>query len=439
MGTVRFVLRTDKKYKDGFAPIQLIYQLHGQRKYYKTRLKIRECNWNKSEQIAIYLDKEQAKELTPDLPFHLLPKAKEIHNINDNLSSLRKDIADIETRFEINRQVYSPTLVIDALMEQKGQLTKTDQPINEVILFIDTYVEAYKETRAPGSLSVFKSLKNHLQSFQNDKKRKITFQNIDYDFFEEFQNYLVTVKELSNTTVAKQLTTIKTFLNYARKKGYEVSDKYRDFKVKRENLEVIALTNDEFDRLYNLDLTGKKKLDQVRDVFCFSCATGLRYSDLHQLKRENIKRDEITITVKKTKQPLTIPLNPYSSAILEKYQSHLKPLPVISNQKTNKYLKDLCKEEDAKINSLVEIVRYKGAKRIATTYPKYELVSVHTGRKTFATLSLEKGMNAEEVMEIGGWKDYKSFKRYVRITEKRKKIVMKNAWGEVKMPILKAV
>jgi hypothetical protein len=48
-------------------------------------------------------------------------------------------------------------------------------------------------------------------------------------------------------------------------------------------------------------------------------------------------------------------------------------------------------------------------------------------------------MNAEEVMEIGGWKDYKSFKRYVRITEKRKKIVMKNAWGEVKMPILKAV
>jgi hypothetical protein len=104
----------------------------------------------------------------------------------------------------------------------------------------------------------------------------------------------------------------------------------------------------------------------------------------------------------------------------------LKPLPVISNQNLNYAIKDLCKL--AEINEEIEIVRFKGNKREATVYPKYDRVSVHTGRKTFATLSLERGMNAEEAMAIGGWKDYKSFKRYVKITEQRKKVVMAKAW-----------
>ena len=84
--------------------------------------------------------------------------------------------------------------------------------------------------------------------------------------------------------------------------------------------------------------------------------------------------------------------------------------------------------ELAGINEATEIIRFKGPKRESVVYPKYELIGVHTGRKTFVTLSLEKGMTAEEVMSISGHKDYKSFKRYVNITEQRKKIVMQKAW-----------
>jgi integrase len=202
-------------------------------------------------------------------------------------------------------------------------------------------------------------------------------------------------------------------------------------------------------------LSKIKKYEQVRDAFCFACTTGLRYSDLAQLKREHIKEDEIILTVKKTKERLSIPLTPYSRAILDKYRMLRKPLPIISNQKMNYYLKGwdeknksgkvikkhkgIC--ELAGINEPVEIVRYRGAKREANIYPKYELVGVHTGRKTFATLSLEKGMSAEEVMSITGHKDYKSFKRYVKITEQRKKVVMLKAWrGEKKTEtIFKAI
>jgi len=159
-------------------------------------------------------------------------------------------------------------------------------------------------------------------------------------------------KGINNTTVAKQLSTVKTFLNFAKRQGIEISDKYRDFKIKRETLEVIALTNEEFEKLYNLNLSKNRKLDQVRDVFCFSCATGLRYSDLDQLKREHIKEDEIIINIKKTKERLSIPLNPYSVAILAKYKDQLKPLPVISNQKMNDYLKG--KDEKDKKGKLIK-------------------------------------------------------------------------------------
>jgi len=95
----------------------------------------------------------------------------------------------------------------------------------------------------------------------------------------------------------------------------------------------------------------------------------------------------------------------------------------------------LCKE--AEINEPIEIVRFRGSKRETETFPKYELIHLHTGRKTFCTLSLEKGMSAEQVMSISGHTDYKSFKRYVDVTEKLKKVVMEKAWGEV--PVLKVV
>ncbi len=165
-------------------------------------------------------------------------------------------------------------------------------------------------------------------------------------------------------------------------------------------MEVISLTNEEFEALYYLDLSANKRLAQVRDVFCFACSTGLRYSDLNQLKREHIKHDEIRITVKKTKEPLSVPLTPYSKNILAKYEAMHRPLPVISNQRLNDYVKELCSM--AGISEQVEIVRFRGTKREAITYKKYELIGVHTGRKTFATLSLERGMSAEEVMTITG-------------------------------------
>lgn len=428
MGTIRFVLRVDKPLKNGTSPIDLIYQVSGQRKYYRTEIKLYPCSWDSNTQKAVYIDKKQAKSLGID--FYLLPAFSEVEECNSYLQRLSTAIIDIEKRYQMDKTPYSSEMVVTKLTTQKKSETKKEDPSNIIFDFMQKYIDDHKSTREASSLAVYRSVKNHLENYCSTSGKKVSFNNIDYSFFQSFQNYLIDVPKLNNTTVAKQLSTVKTFLNYARKQGIEVSLKYKDFTIKRENLEVIALTSEEFETLYNLDLTDNKRLAQNRDVFCFACATGLRWSDLNQLKREHIKKDEIRLIVTKTKEQLTIPLNTYSVAILARYEGMLKPLPVISNQNLNYAVKDLCKL--AGIDEQIEIVRFRGIKREAITYPKYQLIGVHTGRKTFATLSLEKGMSAEEVMSVTGHKDYKSFKRYVKITEQRKKVVMVKAWGGLK-------
>lgn len=436
--TIRFWLRTDRMNKDGTAPIHLVYQIQGQRKYYGIpETKVLPVNWDAESQKAIFLDKKAQAEKGIKGNSHLLLTAAEVYEINSRLDSTVTDVKSIENSFKDRRQEFTVDMVVNELKDKKGLNVRKSAHSNAVFDFIDKYIEDHKATRQPGTLTVFKSVKKHLANFQKATGNKVTFDKVDYSFFQSYQNYLITGPGLNNTTVAKQLSTIKTFLNYAKLQGFEISDKYRDFKIRREPLEVIALTNQEFENLFHLDLSGNKKLAQVRDVFCFACVTGLRYSDLQQLNWEHIKGTEIQLTVKKTREWLTIPLSAYADLILDKYRANNRPLPVISNQKMNDYLKTLCRL--AEITEPIEIVRFKGSKREATVYPKCDLISVHTARKTFATLSLEKGMNAEEVMSITGHKDYKSFKRYVKVTEQRKKVVMKKAWGEILSPKLKAV
>ena len=450
MSTLRFNLRKDKPDKLTKCPLELIYQVSGQRKYFLLKeTKLNQINWDTATQSAIYVNPAKAKK---SLPLDLQKSSDlvillntEIDEINNNIARVKAEIKDIEKRFELDKIPYTASMIIDTLKRNATQTTRKEEHRELLFDFIDKYIADHSASREAGSLGVYKSIKNHLLAYQTQTKHKVRFETIDYEFFQGFQNFLIGRTKtdandnvspmLNNTTIAKALSTLKTFLGYARKNGIKVNDGYKDFSIKREKLEVIALNEQEFLSLLNMDLSDNKRLDQVRDIFCFSCASGLRISDMEQLKREHIKNDEINIVVKKTKTELTVPLNSITAGILEKYNGNYKPLPMISSQKLNLYIKELCK--NAGIVDPIEIVRFRGSKRESTTYPKYELIHLHTGRKTFCTLSLEKGMSAEQVMSISGHTDYKSFKRYVDVTEKLKKVVMVKAWGEV--PVLKIV
>jgi integrase len=452
MSTIRFEQRTDKTNRQGQTPIRVVYQIRGQRKYYPTTLKCLPTNWNAKDQQAIFIDKKAAKKLEPKLSYETFLTETQVREFNSKLRGYLTDIENVEKRFSLDKIAYTPQMVIDALDNIRQPEAIKDDPGKSVIAFIHQFVQDSKISHKPGTLKVYSGLAEHLKAFEKLTRKKATFEKIDIPFLRAFHSSLsesktiskgekqVAIKPMNNITSAKQMSTLKTLLNYARTiYKINVNPDYRDYKVARKDsdFEVITLTNDEFQTLYEFDLSNHKKLAQVRDVFCFSCATGLRYSDLAQLKREHIRDDAIKMTAAKTSQRLEIPLNRFSAAILKKYETMHRPLPIISNQKTNDYLKELC--ELAEINTPVEIVREYGIKKETNIYKKFELISIHTGRKTFTTLSLEKGIAAQEVMAITGHTTYKSFKRYVDITSKRKQTVMAKAWGTVNDNNLKAV
>jgi integrase len=428
-GTIRFELRKDSFDKKGKCNIRLVYQVKGTRRYFSTGSKVIMPNWDFRNQRAIYIDKIKAKKEFNGISPYLFTDDYEIKEINNLLSEIVKNIHEIEIKYKIKRIIFNTDMVINCLKEYHTSKTKSAENKNELIDFISDYISQSSHTRVKGSLSVYKALLRHLKGFNVIRNTPLNFTAIDIQYLKQFQNYLVDKTPLKNTTIAKQLSTLKTILNYAKSLGYTVSENYRDFKIKRDELEVVALTQEEFELIYDFDFSKSKKYQSARDLFCFSCSTGLRYSDIKQLKREHIYEDEIRIKVIKTRENLSIPLNKYSREILIKYSEYLKPLPTLSNQKLNKHIKEIC--QIVGINDSIEIIRYKGAKRIEETLPKYSLITAHTGRRTFVTLSLEKGMNAEEVKSITGHKDYKSFSRYVKVTENRKKLVMQKAWDLV--------
>ncbi len=452
--TLRFWLRTDRANQDGTAPIHLIYQIQGQRKYYAiSDTKLLSVNWNATDQQAIYLDRKAAKKLKPEVDLKSLLTVSEALKINADLNKVKADISDIETRFKLDKKIFSPQMIIDAYKALNQPETKKDEPGVNVVDFINRFVKDSTGTHKTGTLKVYTGLAAHLASFEKARSGKITFENIDSAVLKAFYSFLLEVKHkitkngktvernMNNITAAKQMSTLKTLLNYAKAEyKIHVKNDYKDFKVSRKDsdFEVITLTQDEFDAIYGLDLTKNKKLDAVRDVFCFSCSTGLRFSDLLQLRREHIRKDNtIRMTAAKTGQKLVIPLNPISYSILQKYTDRLKPLPVISNQKTNDYIKEIGKL--AGIDTPIEKVRTHGVKKITRIFKKHDLLSIHVGRKSFITLSLEKGIAIQEVMSLSGHNTFKAFKRYVDVNDSRKKVVMANAWGKVENSKLKAV
>lgn len=430
---INFLLRTDKVNEHGERPIILTLSIANQMRKLNTRKSVLPELWDRSTKQVKYLNRRQAKELLPNVDFDQLPLLDNVKKMNSALSEIETKIDELIQLRELQKVPYSSESILAEYKNQHRTLAKKTEVTNLVFDYIDKYIEENTPSRAKGSLSVYKSLKTHLKSFQDEKKRKVKFADMDYDFFLAFQNFLfdhVTAqgKTLNNITVAKQLSTLKTFLGYAKKSKIAVNEGYRDFVIKRQKLEVIALHEDEFYKVYNLDLSTNPRLDRVRDVFCFSCMVGYRYSDLAQFRRHHLKNeDTIVLTSEKVKKLLTTPLNSIAKAILAKYKDDERPLPIISNQKYNNYLTEVF--QMAELNEKVETVRFRGAEKVTTVKPKWDLLTSHSGRKSFATMLLAKGVETQLIMELGGWSDFRSFQRYIKINEDMMRDAVQKAWG----------
>jgi integrase len=291
---------------------------------------------------------------------------------------------------------------------------------------LEKYLESVKGLHQDTTIRKYKSLLNHLNKFQEAKNRVLSFETIDLDFQEIFSAFLVNTLKQNNNTVCKYVKALKSFMQWAVDRGFHANMTFKKFKVKEYTVDVVYLTEEELFKIYNLDLSNNPQLSKVRDAFCFGCFTGQRFSDIHRLQWEDIRNETWLLHTKKTKELLEIPLNDFALDIIRKYNGKDRPIHTYSNQKMNDHLKVLA--QLAGVSGKHKLVSYNGNKRVEDIKEKHNLICTHTARRTFVTLSLEKGMRPETVMEITGHKDYKTMKRYIKITSKVKETEMKKIW-----------
>ena len=345
--------------------------------------------------------------------------------INKELNRLEELAQDVFKAFEV--QEYVPNLgeFRDGFNLQNGK----EVNIKQTSKTLDSYFHEFMSTQSvvnswsDGTLAKFRTLKKHLSDFDNNLK----LADFNQSLLIRFIDFLLRAMEFRNTSAQKEWKLLKWFLGWADKQGYLQNKDYQDFTPRLKTVtdkEVVYLTWDELMRVYNLQFpVGKKYLERTRDVFCFQCFTSLRYSDVAKLKREDIDGDVIKVVTAKTGDTIKVDLNKYSRAILERYAGEENPLPIISNQKMNQFVKEVC--YIAGIDSPVTTVYYKGADRIEEVHLKYELISTHTGRRTFICNALSMGIPASTVMEWTGHSDYKAMKPYIKIADKEKAKAMK--------------
>jgi integrase len=290
------------------------------------------------------------------------------------------------------------------------------KPTFSIRLFADYFTEWTDLTRARGKARTAvagETTLRHLLNFEQSAGYAVSFDTITPAFGDAFTTYLLKKVKLTDNTIAKHLDRLRRFMRFAVERGYTAARGWERLTWKRREPEIMTLTMEEVAAIEQLDLPAGGYLDNARALFLLSCYTGLRYSDLVSIRKEHVRGTKLKLTTQKTKETVSIPLQASALLIVTRYLAG--GVRLVSNQRLNQYLKEL--GQLAGINDPIEIIRYRGGNRESQTLAKWEKLGCHTGRRTFVTLSLERGLRPELVMKITGHRTWKAFQRYVNITE----------------------
>ena len=305
-------------------------------------------------------------------------------------------------------------------------------------VFFDAYDEFMddKEKRkhwSPATVKRYKNIRNILENFEKSKKFTLTFSRIDNVFHREFTSYCMDDLKHINNTYARNLGLFKTFMFWAKENKYTYNDAFINFeKVKRVITNQIALTIEDLNKLLAHEFESKK-LERVRDVFVFSCVTGMRFGELSLISKSNVTENYILLKEEKdtTKVVREIPLTTISRYILLKYNYQL---PLIANQKHNEYIKDVFKELE--YDHQVQKVTTKGKEDIKEDMPFFNRVSTHTARRTFITMMKRQGKSDKLIASITGHTDMKTLNQYYQVSEPEKKEAMDEVF-DLSIPLKK--
>jgi len=322
-----------------------------------------------------------------------------------------KDISIINKQIEINSELNKITNHILKAFEQSGasdllnkqwldkqldsyynKSKQTKTVPKDMVRFIDYYIEERLDEVKPASITKFNVVKHKLQRLEKHIGRSIFISEINEDFKKLFVSYCRS-ENYSQNTMQRELSIIKMFCKYAKYKGLRVHIEYEGLILNKEKTETIYLSFEEIDKIETAKI-DKPYLINARDWLIISCFTGQRISDFMRFNKGMIRIEDgktlLEFDQQKTGKTMTIPLHNKVMLILEKYNGDFPKR--ISDQKYNDYLKEVCKI--AKLHHKVKGKKQmniskdpleRKVRRVEGMYPKYELVTSHIGRRSFAT------------------------------------------------------
>ncbi|MFK8269872.1 tyrosine-type recombinase/integrase [Capnocytophaga stomatis] len=288
--------------------------------------------------------------------------------------------------------------------------------------FIDDFCEkapnlinkSTKKHYEPSKIKHYKKTANRLREYEA-KHGKLKISSFTTDDYEKFVNYLYS-KRYATNTVGDLVKNVKVLLKKAEEMKYSVLPDYKEFSVLKEESVSIALSEDEIQRIFDYDFSNNPRLENCRDLAIIGFWTGLRVSDFLSLPEIKPEDKFITVQPQKTKHSsgikVVIPLHHHIKEMISK-----RGMPKsISDVKFNLYIKEVCQ-----IVGLVEPIRGSlmnaFTKRKETAmYPKWQLVSSHTCRRSFATNLYKMNFPTISIMKITGHTSEKTFLSYIKVT-----------------------
>lgn len=282
----------------------------------------------------------------------------------------------------------------------------------DLLSLLNQFIELKKLTLKPQLVQKLQAIEKHLKEFL--VKKVIYPLDFNQLIVNQLTQYWRDKKRFQPNTIAKNFKFIRQFLNHLYHEEILISTKYQRFQYPREvETHAVVLTKEEVVQLMNYQPETLSQ-ERIKDLFLVLIFTGLRFSDGVRISRSWLKGEFLVVNTQKTGERILIPIHSHLKEILVKYDFDLKPL-FISNQKFNDYVKILC--EKAKINEMVEVVKYDRGKKVYESISKYRLISSHTGRRSFITNSILAGIHLPVIQQITGHKKLSTIQKYIKISE----------------------
>lgn len=321
------------------------------------------------------------------------------------------DIERIILNLEMAGQPVTKDLIVSRLPWTNSIEVKDLKPLS----LFQKFITDHGSDRAARTVKGYNTTLSYLTKYSNSLSEPLSFNSFNDDFYKRFRDFL----GMFDNSFGFYIKNLKIFLNWAKEKGFHEFEYYRKWKIPNEDgKDHFFLKHDEI--LLLSKTTFEPRLERVRDLFLMGCYCGLRYSDLVTLKPGHVIDGMISKVALKTNEPVKIPVIPELQELFNKYWSNEKPLPEISNQKGNEYLKEL-----AKIAGLQRKFNYTQKKNKTTEetiHEAWEMMSWHVARHSFITNCIQLGVPQDVVRRVVGHSSFKTLKKYIQNDDEFNKV-----------------